>query len=324
MRILLWHLHGSWMTAFVQGDHEYLVPVTPDRGEFGLGRARTWDWPTSVREVTPAQLRDEPIDLVVLQRPEELELCRAWTGRAPGRELPAVYLEHNTPHGQPHPLAGRSDIPLVHVTHFNQVYWDNGQCPTTVIEHGVLDPGDRYVGSLERIAVVINDPARRGREVGADLLPRFTDLAPIDLFGLRASQYRAPSVHPRDDLETQEQMHDELARRRLYLHPVRWTSLGLSLIEAMLLGLPVVVLAATEVPEAIDPAAGVVSTDLDRLHDGVRFYLNEPEAARLAGKAARQAALRRFGIDRFLADWDRVLADTTGLASGPATGEEGS
>ncbi len=51
MRILLWHVHGSWTTAFVQGPHEYLVPVLPDRGPDGRGRAQTWDWPGSVREV---------------------------------------------------------------------------------------------------------------------------------------------------------------------------------------------------------------------------------------------------------------------------------
>ena len=53
MRILLWHVHGSWTTAFVQGPHTYVVPVTPDRGPDGLGRARTFDWPDSVVEVPP-------------------------------------------------------------------------------------------------------------------------------------------------------------------------------------------------------------------------------------------------------------------------------
>ena len=48
MKVLIWHVHGSWTTAFVQGRHDYLVPVTPDRGPDGLGRARTWDWPAAV------------------------------------------------------------------------------------------------------------------------------------------------------------------------------------------------------------------------------------------------------------------------------------
>ena len=53
MKVLLWHVHGSWTTAFVQGGHEYLIPVVEGRGPDGLGRARTWDWPANAREVTP-------------------------------------------------------------------------------------------------------------------------------------------------------------------------------------------------------------------------------------------------------------------------------
>lgn len=307
MRILLWHLHGSWMTAFVQGAHQYVVPVTEDRGPYGLGRAQTWDWPASVIEQSPEQLRKTELDLVVLQRPEEYALCQQWLGRTPGLDLPAIYLEHNTPGQLPHPLAAQDRIPIVHVTHFNQLYWDNGRARTTVIEHGVLDPGERYDGSQRRIGVVVNDAARRGREVGADLIGRFTDLAPVDLYGMRAAQFVAESVVPHEDLRTQEQMHAELAHRRLYLHPMRWTSLGLSLIEAMLLAMPVVVLAATEAVEVVEPGCGVISTDLDRLRAGVRLFLNEPEAARLAGKAARAVAHTRFGVPRFLADWDAML-----------------
>jgi hypothetical protein len=55
MRILLWHVHGSWTTSLVHGGHEYLVPVLPDRGPDGRGRAQTYDWPGSVRELTPEQ-----------------------------------------------------------------------------------------------------------------------------------------------------------------------------------------------------------------------------------------------------------------------------
>ena len=52
MRVLVWHVHGSWTTALVHGRHEYLVPVLPDRGPDGRGRARTWEWPESAIEVT--------------------------------------------------------------------------------------------------------------------------------------------------------------------------------------------------------------------------------------------------------------------------------
>ena len=35
MRILIWHVHGSWTTSFVHGPHTYLLPVVPDRGPDG-------------------------------------------------------------------------------------------------------------------------------------------------------------------------------------------------------------------------------------------------------------------------------------------------
>jgi glycosyltransferase involved in cell wall biosynthesis len=98
-----------------------------------------------------------------------------------------------------------------------------------------------------------------------------------------------------------------MARRRLYLHPIRWTSLGLSLIEAMHLGMPVVALATTEAPDAVPPAAGVLSTRVDRLAQGARDLLADPDRAREAGLAARAAALERFGLQRFLDDWDDLL-----------------
>ena len=82
MRILAWHVHGSWMTSFVRGTHEYLVPVVPDRGPDGHGRARTYRWPPNAIEVAPEDLASERIDLVVVQRPRDIELCDAWLGGA--------------------------------------------------------------------------------------------------------------------------------------------------------------------------------------------------------------------------------------------------
>jgi hypothetical protein len=170
MRILLWHVHGSWTTAFVQGRHEYVVPVLPDRGPDGVGRARTWQWPASVVERTPLQLRNAGFDVAILQRPHEAQLVQDWTGRRPAHDVPAVYLEHNAPEPHPvnsrHPMAEGSDVPIVHVTHFNELFWDNGRAPTRVIEHGVVDPGEQYTGELPHAAVVVNEPDRRGRMVG--------------------------------------------------------------------------------------------------------------------------------------------------------------
>jgi hypothetical protein len=313
--VLSWHVHGAWSTAFVQGGHEHLVPVVPDRGPDGLGRARTYPWPRSVREVTPRQLADEPVDVVVLQRPRDLELADAWLGgRRVGRDVPAVYVEHDCPRGNVphtrHPLADRDDVPVVHVTHFNELMWDTGRAPTVVIEHGVVDPGPRWTGELPRAGVVVNDPVRRGRLVGTDLLPAFAAAAPLDVFGMNTDRLPAGDRLRAYDLP-QAEMHTGLARRRVYVHPFRWTSLGLSLIEAMHLGMPVVAVATTEVVEAVPAGAGARSTRLDTLVEAVRRYVADPGLAAAAGRVAREAALARYGLARFLDDWDRLLKEVT-------------
>jgi hypothetical protein len=319
MRILLWHVHGAWTTSFVHGRHTYLVPTLPDRGPDGRGRARTYRWPDSAVEVTPEEAASAEVDVVVLQRPEELDgLAERWLGgRRPGRDLPAVYVEHNAPqglvNGMRHLTADRGDLHLVHVTHFNLLFWNSGATPTRVIEHGIVDPGERYQGQLPRAAAVINEARRRGRVTGTDLLGRFAAALPVDLFGIGSKEIGpdeagGEGVVGAGDLP-HERLLGELARRRLYLHPVRWTSLGLSLLEAMHLGMPVVALATTEVAEAVPPEAGAVSTNLDALVAEARHLVAEPERARLAGKRARAAALARYGLDRFLRDWDRLLED---------------
>jgi hypothetical protein len=317
MRVLLWHVHGSYTTSLVQGPHEYLLPVLPDRSADGRGRALTWDWPPNAVELTPEEARDADVDVVVLQRPEELYgLCEQWLGgRRPGREVPAIYLEHSAPQGRiaemRHPAADRPELTLVHVTHFNDLFWDAGRTPTQVIEHGIVDPGYRYSGELPRAVTALNEPVRRGRVTGTDLLERLSRTVDIDLFGIGTGELGGVEDPP------QSVLHEEFPRRRMYLHPIRWTSLGLTLIEAMQLGMPVVGLATTEATEAVPPEAGLLSTDVERIAAMMRRLVVDPDEARECGRVARRAALDRFGLDRFLADWDRMLA--AALAKGGRT-----
>ncbi|WP_152188863.1 glycosyltransferase [Georgenia satyanarayanai] len=316
MKVAVWHVHGSWLTPFVTGPDEYLIPVLPDRGPDGLGRARTWDWPANARELSPAQLREEGCDVVVLQRPHEIALFEEWTGLRPGRDVPAVYVEHNTPNGDAvrtrHPLADRDDIPVVHVTHFNALVWDCGRAPTTVIDHGVLDPGPLYTGEEERVGVVVNEPVRRWRVAGTDVVLDLSRTVPLSVYGMgmAALAEHAPHLagHLHEDVR-QSEMHPLLGRQRAYLHPYRWTSLGLSLIEAMMIGLPVLALATTAAPEAVPPDAGVVSADPRVLEAAARRWLADPAEARERGQAARRHATEAFSAIRFLADWQSLLKE---------------
>ena len=326
MKVLVWHVHGSYLTSLVQGSHEYLLPVLPDRGPDGRGRARTWDWPAGAREVTPEALHEEEIDVVLLQRPHEVDLVERWTGRRVGVDLPVVYLEHNAPTEH----AVRSEHPslhddrlhgvlVAHVTAFNAMAWDCGDHPTTVVEHGIPDPGPRYTGADASLAVCVNEPVRRWRVAGSDVVLDLAGCFPVSVYGMASDELgtvaEQQGVAGLDrsrchDLP-QAELHDAMARHRAYLHPYRWTSLGLSLIEAMLLGMPVLALSTTEVPEAVPAGAGLVTNDLSRLRAEARHLLHDPDEAAARGLVARTHALERFSLTRFLLDWDRILKEVS-------------
>jgi hypothetical protein len=61
----------------------------------------------------------------------------------------------------------------------------------------------------------------------------------------------------------------------------------------------------------VPPNAGVVSTSASQLYAALRLYLRDFDAAREAGEAGRKVALARFGIERFLADWEELLNEVT-------------
>jgi len=109
-----------------------------------------------------------------------------------------------------------------------------------------------------------------------------------------------------------EVSHDELprfmCRYRFIFNPIRYTSLGLAVCEAMSLGVPIVGLATTEMVTAVkNDVNGYVDTDVNALIQRMRHLLAHPEEAARLSEHARETGRTRFGIKRFSADWDRTL-----------------
>jgi glycosyltransferase involved in cell wall biosynthesis len=147
--------------------------------------------------------------------------------------------------------------------------------------------------------------------VGTDLLVRLSRDVTLDVWGMGTRELTADHVRGFGDV-LPPVLHQQIARRRVYLHTARWTSLGVSLVEAMHLGMPVVAVASTMAPLTVPTQAGVVSADLDTMADALLHFVAEPEAARTAGKCARQFALQHFGLERFLNEWDELIEGVCG------------
>jgi glycosyltransferase involved in cell wall biosynthesis len=103
------------------------------------------------------------------------------------------------------------------------------------------------------------------------------------------------------------------ARYRFFFNPIRYTSMGLAVIEAMMIGMPIIGLATTEMATAIqNGVSGYVDTDIAKLVPRMKQLLADPEQARRLGAGARRSASERFNIERFVNDWNAAFKLVTG------------
>ncbi|WP_136414518.1 glycosyltransferase family 4 protein [Herbaspirillum sp. ST 5-3] len=312
LKILTWHTHGSYLYYLTQAPHDFYVLSKPDRPPGYGGRCGHMPWGDNVIDLPVSAAKDAQFDCILFQDDDQfLKDQHVYLSEAQ-RRLPRIYLEHDPPREHPtdmrHPVDDPSVL-LVHVTPFNALMWDNGCTPTRVVEHGVIVPGDAaYRGELARGLVVINNIRQRGRRLGGDLFSLARDSVPLDLVGMGAQE--AGGIG--------EIQHDQLpafaAQYRFFFNPIRYTSLGLAVIEAMMIGMPIVALATTEMATVIDDGvSGYVNTDLSILISRMRELLDDPAHAAKLGENARRHAMERFGIERFVRDWDSVFREVTQL-----------
>lgn len=315
-RVLTWHVHGSYLYYLAHARAEFYLPVRDGRPEGYGGRTPSFAWPDNVFEVPADEVTRLPIDCVLYQSARNYLFDQHEILSPSQRCLPRLYLEHDPPRQDPVNTRHTIDDPdvlLVHVTPFNQLMWDSGRTPTVVIEHGVPDLGHRYVGDVPRGLAVVNNIASRGRRLGADVLDRFREKVPVDLVGMASGDAGGLGEVPPRELAA------FAVHYRFFFNPIRYTSLGLAVCEAMMLGLPVLGLATTEMASVVENGAcGYVDTRLDVLAERAHELLRDPLEARRLGEGARRCARERFGLERFTRDWEATFAFATGLGSGRA------
>jgi hypothetical protein len=319
LKILIWHIHGSYLNTLARIDHDWYLPVKSDRPEGYGGRGPTFDVPDYVREVPASEVHNLKLDLVIYQTPKNYFQDQYEILSPEQRRLPKIYLEHNTP--KPHASDTRHPIDdpnvlLVHVTHYNRLMWDNGRTPTTVIEHSVaIDPTATYRGQLARGITVINGMQKRPRIAGYDIFLQVRERIPLDVVGMQTEELGGLGDIP------YRHLHQRMADYRFLFSPIRYTSLPLAVIEAMTIGMPVIALATTELPTVIENGkSGYVSCNIEKLVEHMRELLDNQAEARRLGEHAKEVARSRFGLDRFIREWNAAFALVTSspLASGNA------
>jgi hypothetical protein len=313
LRILTWQVHGNYLWNLSHVPHQWLL-VTRRRADGDwlpgyVGRSASFPWPDNVCELPAEQVPDANFDRVLYQSRTHWDNDRHKLLSAAQRRKPCVYLEHDLPQQHPtdmrHWAAAESDL-LVHVTPYNALMWDSGSAHSRVIEHAAKLPDQvRYEGDRDEGLVVVNHLLRRGRRLGADIYLRLRQRVPLALAGTDAEA--APGG-------VGEIANGELpafmARYRFLFHPARWSSLGLAVVEALSLGMPVLGLATTELSSVISNGQnGWIATDPEALIEPMQVLLRDRVVARRWGECARATARQRFGFARFVDQWTRTLAD---------------
>lgn len=315
LNILIWHIHGAYLTAITSTEHNWYVPVNGQKTEGYVGRGQDSTMPDYVREVPAGDVCTLPLDLIIFQTPRNYHTDQYEILSDEQRQLPKIYLEHNSPEPHPtdsrHPVADDPSVTLVHVTHYNRLMWDNGQTPTRVVEHSVaIDPTIRYEGNRAEGIVVVNEIGRRGRMAGFDLFTQLRQRVSITVAGMKSAEVGGiGEIHYRH-------LHRRVAEYRFLFSPMRYSSLPLAVIEAMTIGMPIIAVATTELPTVIQNGVhGYVSANPDELTERMQFLIDNPDEARRMGNNARQLALSRFGLDRFVTDWNAVFAEVCAVLS---------
>jgi hypothetical protein len=306
LRVLTWHIHGSYLYYLTHAHQEFYLPVKNGRPEGYAGRTVSYPWPANLHEVPAEEVRHLRLDCLLFQSRQNYERDQHEILSAEQRRLPRIYLEHDPPREHPTDTRHWFDDPdglLVHVTAFNDLMWDSGRTATRVIDHGVPDPGRMlFTGDKERGLTVVNNLRLRGRRLGYDIYQQVARDIPLDLVGMGWQEAGGLGEVSHRDLPT------FAAPYRFFFNPIRYTSLGLSILEAMMIGMPIIGLATTELVTVIENGvAGYLDTDPRRLIEHMRRLLRDPEEARQLGAGARRIALDRFHIHRFVRDWDETF-----------------
>jgi glycosyltransferase involved in cell wall biosynthesis len=314
LKILTWHTHGNYLYYLSQAPHDFYVLSKPGRPPGYGGRCGHLPWGPNVHDLPVAQARTQRFDCILFQDDAQYLADQFELLSPEQRKLPRIYLEHDPPREHPVETAHVVDDPnvlLVHVTHFNRLMWREGRSPSRVIEHGVVAPAAQYRGELDSGICVVNHLARRGRRLGFDIFNEVRQEVPLDLVGMGAEEAGGLG----------EVLHGELAEciaaYRFFFNPIRYTSLGLALIEAMMIGLPVVALATTELVTVIrDGENGFIDTDVALLIARMKSLLRDRAQAAALGTQAQRTALERFNIRRFVVDWNAAFAEAVGAPVG--------
>ena len=293
-KIFTWPVYPQYLQELAQGDFEIYIP----EGQNQTLRQQFINC-KNIIEVSADAVKNLPLNCIIFQD-EHSYLARQHTLFSDQqREIAKVYVEHQPP--KQHPTNAKHVVDdllvrLVHVNHYNALMWDNNQTPVTVIENGVKETDASFTGKKPCGVVVFDENSTYSRVTGLDIFEQIKEALPLEV--MRIGQ----------DNVTYQNLPEKLSSYRFLFCPDRYASPGFPVKQAMMIGIPVVGLATTNLPTIIsNEVSGFVHSDLQYLIQKMQQLIENLPLAVQLGANARLDALKNFTTNRFLADWTQVI-----------------
>jgi len=199
------------------------------------------------------------------------------------------------------------DVSLIYASGYYAHTWG---LPGRIVPHTVDArdyEGFEYTGEMPAVLTVVHYLRERDDQMGYTFHRQVVGTEiPYKIIGDN------PALPDSGPASSWSELKSYYRHYRVYLNTAL-TGGFMALIEAMTAGMPVVTRpgppGGTPHKLVIDGHNGFVSDDPQYLREKIKFLLANPEAAKMMGQRAKEAAQAKHGIERFIREWRNAFAD---------------
>ena len=225
--------------------------------------------------------------------------------------IPVVHIDHALPHPTwtkrqiKESQALRADR-HVFITNASKQAWA-GQPEDVVIRYGInLNVFKGWTGSGKHGLSIVNHFAQRDVFCGWELWKRMGQRVPLKLVG--------ENKDISESIKDVRLLAKVIGEARFFLNTSTYSTLPLTIPEAMGVGCPIVSTANQEIPNIITHGVdGFISNNENELIGYCNLLLNDYNLAKKMSDAARQSCDRIFNMQAFIDNWNEVFYSAVGI-----------
>ncbi len=318
LRIFTWNIHHPYLGALVKTGHDFYFPVKPGQPYHYAGAPVEGRLLENVHEIPAEEAREHDYDLILIHTHHELAEERFAVLSKEQQRIPKIMMHHTPPWKHPERWLEKfyATLPevdaLVHLTEYNRRHWNEQLNPyirrdlrQETIYHGIeLDPSILWTGNRAKAVTAMNYFSQRPRDTGPRHWRNVTAHVPCDLFGADSERMGGHG------LVTHEEIRRVFAKYRAYFNPTYLSSVPMAMLEAMSVGVAPVSRATTEMPNIITNGRnGFVHRRPGELVESIKRLIADRDLSHHLGAAAQQTIKERFGMVRFLKQWNDLFTE---------------